>query len=169
MYALSQGGQDGGAAVDVTTGVSPFSEEEKIAELLRHGMRSLEDDRLLIPRDNSAYYYFRQALRLDPGNSDALEGIGKIVARYTVLATAAFDRSDNMKADKYIKRGLSLRPHDENLLVLRDRLSASLVKVVEPVPVVPVPAQEPVDYFSRLKDFFTQKPDADNQILADEP
>lgn len=140
-------------SVDLITGVSPSSEAERITELLRYGVSSMEDDRLLIPEDNSASFYFRQVLKLDPGNSEALNGMGEIVARYTVLATGAFNRGDVAAVEKYIVRGLSVRPYYVDLLVLRDRLNASLfhLPVVQTVPVVTAAGQESVNNSNRLE------------------
>ena len=144
----------------------PLSEEEKIAELLAHGLRSLESYRLLTPKNDNAYLYFQQVLKLDPGNSDALHGIEQIVASYTALATNALDQNDRVIAERYIARGLQISPNDAGLQALHDRLNTPLL---EP-PVIPAPEPEPENLLMRFKDFFTQPPNEqiENQTRTDE-
>ena len=143
--------------------VAPMlSKEERIGELLTHGSRSLRLNRLLTPKNDNAYLYFQQVLKLDPGNKDALHGIEQIVARYTDLVTNALDEDDKEKAARYITRGFLISPNDAGLLALRDRLNPSVVKP----PVTPVPEQEPENVFMRFKDYFTQPPDED---IEDQP
>ena len=101
--------------VNKVTVAPPLSAEEKIAGLLDHGWRSLGQDRLLVPKNNNAFHYFQRVLKLDPGNSDALNGIEQVVARYTTLATDAFDRNDKEKAEQYIERGFRIRLDDDDL------------------------------------------------------
>ena len=140
----------------------PLSKEEKIAGLLANGQRSLRQDKLLIPHNNNAYYYFRQVLKLDPGNNAALYGLEQIVTRYTTLATYALDKNDSKKAERYITRGFRVSPNDEGLQALRDRMNTPLVKIA------PVP--EPENYFTRFKAFFLQPPNekTEEKIQEDE-
>jgi type II secretory pathway predicted ATPase ExeA len=166
IIALSQGSQ----AKQVTSPVPvkkpavapPLSEEEKIAGLLAHGLRSLNSNRLLTPEDDNAYLYFQQVLELDPGNSDALHGIEQIVARYTALAINALDVNDKETAERYITRGFYISPNDEGLLALHDRLNTPLFKP----PVTPAPEPEPENNFTHFKALITQPP---NENIEDQP
>ena len=172
VMALSQGSQTKQAASPVPVKrpavAPPLSTEEKIAELLAHGLRSLKSYRLLTPKNDNAYLYFQQVLKLDPGNSDALHGIEQIVASYTALATNALDQNDKVIAERYIARGFQISPNDAGLQALRDRLNTPLF---EP-PVIPAAEQEPEpeNVFTRFKGFFTQPPNEkfESQPQADE-
>ena len=167
LLELSQDHQAGEAAtpmpVKEIVAAAPLSKEEKIAELLAKGQRSLRQDRLLIPNNNNAYYYFRQVLKLEPGNNPAIYGLEQIVARYTTLATSALNKNDKKKAEQYITRGFRVSPNDEGLQALREQ--------VNPPPVKIAPAPEPEGFFTRLKGFFSQPPNEgiDENILTDEP
>jgi type II secretory pathway predicted ATPase ExeA len=141
-----------------------LSEEEEIAVLLAHGQESFGLNRLLTPKNESAYQYFQQVLELDPGNSDALNGIELIVERYTALAAYALDKNDNERAGLYITRGLQVSPSDAGLMALRERLNAALTKpapVPEPEP-EPEPEPKSEGIIKRLKNFFTQPPGENN-------
>jgi putative secretion ATPase (PEP-CTERM system associated) len=172
VIALLQGSQAKQAAsplpVKRPAVAPPLSEEEKIAELLAHGLRSLKSYRLLTPTDDNAYLYFQQVLKLDPGNSDALHGIEQVVARYTALATSALDQNDKEKAGQYITRGFLISPNDAGLLALRDRMNSPLFN--PPVISAPEPEPQPENILMRFKGFFTQPPNKkiENQTLTDE-
>ena len=118
--------------------VPALSQEEKIAELLDQGWRSLRQDRLMVPKNNNAYHYFQRVRKLDPENSDARAGIDQVVARYIRLAREAFNENDKKKAEKYVARGLSISPNNKGLIVLRDQMNAPPVSVVaeQPPPIV---------------------------------
>jgi type II secretory pathway predicted ATPase ExeA len=180
VVALSESGKTEQAAdpvpVKEITLAPPVSKEEKIAEFLDHGRRTLKRDQLLFPENNSAYHYFQRVLKLDPGNTDALHGIEQITARYARLATEAFENNDKDKAERYIARGFRVSPNDEGLRALRERMNAPAVKVAseQPPPVVPAPEPEPKPeskgLFKRFKAIFAKQPNEkiDNQGQTDE-
>ena len=154
----------------------PISKEEKIAELLDHGRRTLKRDQLLFPENNSAYHYYQRVLKLDPRNSDARHGIEQVAARYATLATEALDNNDKEKAKRYIARGFRISPNDEKLLAVQKRMNAPAVKVAseQPPPVVAAPEPEPKPeskgLFKRVKAIFAKQPNEkiDNQGQTDE-
>lgn len=104
------------------TGASRATE---IGDLIAQGRKALEDNRLLTPALDSAYYYFQSTLKLDPDNAEAREGIEQIVARYVLLTNKAFAQRERMKANRYIARGLSLQPDNSELLALKNELQVA--------------------------------------------
>ena len=167
LVAPSQGNPVGEAEapgpVEEPATALPLSKGEKIAALLANGQRSLQQDLLLIPEDESAYHYFQQALELDPESSLARDGIEQIVARYTTLATYALDKDDWQRAERYIARGLRISPNDEDLQALLEQM------ISPPVNIVPKPEIE--DFFNRYKEFITRplEENSENQLPTDEP
>ena len=159
-----------------------ISRQEKVAELIAFGQRSLKKDRLLIPTYDSAYKYYQQALILDPSNDEALYGIERIVRRYNTLARNAFERQDEKKSRLYVDRGLSINPVDKRLLALKDRLNtaaavvekakaqAPVVQREEQTPPAAEPPLEAENFFSRLKAFFTKSQSAakPNEVVVEE-
>mgnify|MGYP001817124201 CR=1 FL=1 len=129
-----------------------FTREEKIMSYLRKGQRSLERDRLLTPKNDSAYRYFQQVLELDPGHSQARNGIDNIAARYAFLASEALDENDRVKAELYLARGLQVNRNNEDLLALHDRM-------YPPAPPATIQTgQETEGLFTRFRKFLTQEP-----------
>ena len=138
----------------VTGNTAPpsLTREEKITSLLRKGQRSLGRDRLLTPKNDSAYRYFQQVLELDPGHSQARNGIENIAARYAFLTTEALDKNDRVKAETYLARGLQINRNNEDLLALHDRM-------YPPAPPASTQTgQEPEGLFTRFRKFITQQP-----------
>jgi hypothetical protein len=151
---------DTATATDVQTDTpldevhSFVSQAEYIDYLLERGQRALEENRLLTPALNSAYYYFQGVLRLTPGNRIAAKGIQQIVERYVVLTNKALEQQDGIMANRYIARGLSIQPGNHELLALKQR---------SPEPVLEEAIEAPVQssrlsfdqLLSRIKTFFT--------------
>jgi hypothetical protein len=138
----------------------PVSREEKIAALLAQGQQSLREFRLLTPAGDSANHYFKEVLALDPGNTDARQGINLIAERYVILARRANTRRDRKLARVYISRGLQVRPGNRDLLALQDSMQKPPVRTRETIakvsPTVEPPPQE-TGFLSRLKSLFTRE------------
>jgi hypothetical protein len=139
---------------------STVSANERIPRLLVLAKEALREDRLLIPARRSAYRYYQQVLSLEPGNAEALGGLGKIVERYVTLTRYAIQRQDNIKANRYITRALRVRPGDARLLALKDSIKTVSVSTQPEPPAAPLKsapqaAEEPRSIFQRLKDFFS--------------
>ena len=161
---------------DDETESQAYSTQREIETLLASGHQALSEDRLLIPSDNNAYYYYRKVLALEPGHREAGAGIERIVRRYTLFARRALDRGDTDSAEKYINRGLRIQAQNRTLLALRERMNLHLAQLeaesvhpLDPAPrqVVEVSGRKPTDLVSRLKAFFSKarQQDSDNNDL----
>lgn len=93
-------------------------------ELLRAAHTALSDYRLTTPATHSAYYYYQQVLALDPDNSQATAGVSLIAERYLELATKAFDRGQEKKAQQYVTLGLRIKNDHPELLAFHHRLAS---------------------------------------------
>jgi hypothetical protein len=85
---------------------------------------ALSDYRLTTPATHSAYYYYQQVLALDPDNSQATAGVSLIAERYLELATKAFDRGQEKKAQQYVTLSLRIKNDHPELLVFHHRLAS---------------------------------------------
>lgn len=77
------------------------------------------EDKLLLPEDDGAVYYYRQVLGWEPGDPRALIGLGKIAQRYADMSEGAYSRYDYTQALELIERGLEVEPENPALLVKR--------------------------------------------------
>jgi len=100
----------------------PFKDQERIDELLYTAQAALADNRLALPADNSAYYYYQKVLELDPDNSQARDGVTHITERYLALAKKAVEKGQYIKAKQYVQLGLSVQSDHPDLVSLDTRL-----------------------------------------------
>ncbi len=142
--------------------------QRQIDKLLGNAAEALAATRLTIPTGNNAYYYYQRVLRLDPDNAAARRGLDRVVSRYGSLAANAISRGDIDKANRYIARGLRVRPGDLRLVALRDNLKVvALQPADDPYAVpeaLPPPQMESAiggnNFVQRIKAFFAEGADA---------
>jgi serine/threonine-protein kinase PpkA len=108
----------------------PFRDQEQIAELLHTAQAALADNRLALPIDNSAYYYYHKVLELDPDNSQARDGVTRIAEGYLILAKKAVEKGQLAKAKQYVQLGLSVQSDHPDLVSLDTRLKRSEQKSI---------------------------------------
>jgi len=90
--------------------------DERIAGYLRLAEQRLAEDRLLLPEDDGAVFYFRQILGWAPGNPQALAGLDRVAQRFIDLSEEAYGRRQNDLALEYIKRALEVTPDNQSIL-----------------------------------------------------
>ena len=95
----------------------------EIDALLLRAQQALLDLRLTSPDGDNAYYYYRQALALDPQNSLATQGFGLIADRYLALAKKAFAKGQDTKAKQYVQWGLLVKDDHPELVALQTELT----------------------------------------------
>jgi serine/threonine protein kinase len=99
--------------------------QDHIFELSEKARLCLDADKLSTPANDSAYFYYTEISRIDPGNSLVEQGYKKIADRYAQLGDEAFGRFDYQMADRYVRRGLQIIPDHYYLLYLKDELARS--------------------------------------------
>ncbi len=100
-------------------------EREKLS-LLAQASEYLDNDRLINPEVTNAKETYDKVLAIDPGNSEAQQGLQKIAERYLVLAQASRSKRDYRKAISMVDNGLSVKSEDLALLALKEKLQAEL-------------------------------------------
>lgn len=94
--------------------------EARIAGHLAQAEQSIAEQRLLLPEDDSAVYYYRQILDWAPGHPQALAGLQRVAGLYREMASAAYRRGDFPAALAMIERGLQVQADDEQLLAMHE-------------------------------------------------
>ncbi len=101
----------------------------KVAEYLAAADRALQSARLTKPPRDNAYHFYRQVLKLSPGNKEAKRGITKVANRYADLAEREINEYRYARAKEFVNLGLGVQPKNRRLTDLRTRTNA-----VEDVP-----------------------------------
>lgn len=91
----------------------------RIQQLLQQASAALEDYRLTIPEQQSAYTYYRQVLALDPDNEAARRGMRQVVQRYVWLSRRSLELGDYEHVEQYTERGLRLDADNEELRAIQ--------------------------------------------------
>ena len=81
--------------------------------------QAVAEHRLRIPAQRSGYYYYKEVLKLDPGNEDAQRGLEELAERYWELASGLMKKRNFDRAQLYVNRGLSVVPNHSRLLGLQ--------------------------------------------------
>ncbi|WP_275096297.1 serine/threonine-protein kinase [Sedimenticola hydrogenitrophicus] len=97
--------------------------EPTLAALLEKAQEQLATDHLSYPADDSARYYYSEALKQDPEHPVANRGLDRIADRYAELAQREIDRGRTLRARRHLSQGLAIRPRHERLIRLTNRLN----------------------------------------------
>ena len=76
-----------------------------VMDLLTLADRALAENRLLLPKDDSAYLHLQRVLEIQPDNHNARAGMQRIAQRYATLARAALRSEAYDRAALYVERG----------------------------------------------------------------
>ena len=96
----------------------------RAGKYLDQGLRSDDGKHLSFPDGDNAIDLFREALRRDPANAAATQGLAQIAAFYARGAKRTFDRGLDTFTQELIEKGLRAEPQDPALLKLKADLAA---------------------------------------------
>lgn len=85
--------------------------------------KSLEEQRLISPARDNAYYYYVRMLEINPDNQLARQGLMTIAEQFAYLAEKAVADNDYEQAAAYIRLGLQINPQSKTLLQLQELTS----------------------------------------------
>jgi hypothetical protein len=94
-------------------------QQAKIRALLVQAQQALSEDRLLVPREGSAFSMYWQVLDIDQTSTEAHWGMRKITERYLILAESAFIGGNHDRAELMLKRALRVSATPAEVKVLR--------------------------------------------------
>ena len=93
-----------------------ISPSERIAELLERASRQMYLRHLVKPVGGNAYGTYREVLRLDPGNREALDGLQWIKTTLVNWANSAMANRDWGRAEVFFLRALKVAPNDQQVI-----------------------------------------------------
>jgi hypothetical protein len=101
------------------TSMSPANDDIRKA-LVWLAQKSINDDRLIAPPNDNAYFYYSKLRDIDPGSSLAEDGFKRIAERFAVLAEKEMAQQNLRAAQTYVSMGLQLDPGNATLRELRE-------------------------------------------------
>ncbi|MGI9332506.1 MAG: hypothetical protein ACR2RL_05050, partial [Gammaproteobacteria bacterium] len=93
----------------------------EVTRLLELGRQSLSQNKLTTPEGESAFRYYRDAIRLQPDSPGAVQLRRDIAARYVVLANSQWKRGQYASSQSLARRGLVVSPGDARLAEILTR------------------------------------------------
>ncbi len=96
--------------------------DRQIQQWLAQARQKIQQLQLAKPYRDSALYYYREVLKLDPNNQQALEGKHKIAETYYWLAMKNLKQHNYRKVKRFTYAGLRIQPEHENLLRLKKKV-----------------------------------------------
>lgn len=90
--------------------------QARIGRYLAQAEQRLQEEKLLLPEDDSATFYFRQVLAWEPENQLALAGITRVAQRFIELSEQHYKRREFALALESIQQGLEVEPSNATLL-----------------------------------------------------
>lgn len=82
----------------------------QLKRLLRLADEAITQDKLTYPRKESAYRYYQEILKRQPGQSDAVRGLENLVERYIELSLKALQRNQPATARSMLARAKIILP-----------------------------------------------------------
>ena len=104
-------------------GIGGFYIQQSVVDnYLKKAQLAFASDRLVLPQDDNAVYYYQQVLRFSSNNLAAHQGLHRVGERYVVLVEKALAQRKKQRAQQYLQRGLQAAPKHAGLLALKQRL-----------------------------------------------
>lgn len=117
----------------------PIDDTARIAALLQQCETHLQANRLTAGKGGNAADCYREVIKRDRGNAEALAGLDRIADRYAELISTALQSNDAKSARSSLARMEAVNPSHPQLPRLREQLAL----VETPKPVTPPPKPEP--------------------------
>ncbi len=102
--------------------ILPLDRQRKVRDLLLAAEADLAENRLTTPAGNNALEKYRQVFELDESNSQAGEGLARIIDRYELLATGALNEKRFDEASAFLDRADLVIPDTPQISHLRESL-----------------------------------------------
>ena len=95
---------------------------QQVQALLKQANAALDDGRLTQPPGDNALAYLQQALKLEPDNPQAQQGIDRIGHHYLDLASDALAKDELDKADGLLNTAAAILPNNDSIPLLQKQL-----------------------------------------------
>lgn len=97
-----------------------------IRYLLARAEQALQRDRLMVPKSDNAFDWYRQVLAIEESNAEAHQGMMRITARYMALAREAFEHGLAQKGERLLWGASQVAATPQQVQLLRDEFRERL-------------------------------------------
>ncbi|MGZ4960287.1 MAG: serine/threonine-protein kinase [Methylomonas sp.] len=111
-------------APKVAIELSP-DQQAKIKDLLELAAIHFDVGYLTAPTGSNALWAYQEVLKIDPYNTEAVNGINKIADTLEQQGWEAYEKGDRSAALKKVQEGLEANPAHKGLLTLQEKLRAA--------------------------------------------
>ena len=108
----------------IGTGFESPTSKADVTSLLRRCQEHTKANRLTTGEEGTALECFRQVLKVDPYNADALEGLQHIESQYIIWTDRALRRNKLKKAREYLAGLARVNPESPSLFRLEELIKA---------------------------------------------
>jgi len=112
---------EAGAKPAVNRSDTRASEDNELLSLLAQAKTAFSNDRLMRPKEDNAYRWYSQMLKIDENNLEAHNGMHTITARYFELAEHAYDAGRYNRAMLMLDRAAKVSANPQRIDELRVR------------------------------------------------
>jgi len=130
--------------------VEPPSQEARVKELLAKAKKALDSRKLTRPPNDNAFFYYKEALRIDGNNVEAKKGLHELALALVSMGDNELEKNNLRSAERYYKTALAAvanyKPAQDGLAKIKSRREEPPPpqKPPEP-PKEPMPEEESVD------------------------
>lgn len=117
--------EDEAESAEISEASADLERRATIQNNLDRGLLALQTDRLTMPKEDCAVFYYRNVLAVEPDNAEAQAGIDKVVGRYVQLAKRAHDNGNDKQAASWLKRAEEVRGPTRKTTALRSKIKES--------------------------------------------
>jgi hypothetical protein len=100
-----------------------------IADLEEQANEAVRQERLTLPSEDCAHWYYRKILAIDAKHQGALEGLQRLAGIYAAQAEEAFKEFHIKEARASVLQGLTIDPNNLQLRNLHRDLSAGKLRI----------------------------------------
>jgi len=111
-----------GATLGFEEDAVQVAQRKQIDGLHKKAREAMQQGRLVVPEEQSAYRHYRDILAINPQDNVAKDGLRLICDKYSELAENALAAKHYTQADDYVAEGLSVIYDHSRLLDIRKRI-----------------------------------------------
>ena len=110
---------------ELSEAISEWQAKRQIDKFLVSANQAFNDDKMILPAQQNALFYYQQILAMDSGNEVALGGINRIVNNFVDKANVAIDEGRLEAANGYLTTISVIDAEHESIAALEQRITSA--------------------------------------------